>query len=73
METGIEAPLFVTFYASPQVSLVNTAEASQYNKRFIPSIWDIPYSRAQVTFKHLWMIKMIVSYLTVNTLVKWER
>ncbi|EXL64106.1 hypothetical protein FOPG_19624 [Fusarium oxysporum f. sp. conglutinans race 2 54008] len=39
--------LFVT-ESAPQVNLIHAAEASPYTKRFIPSIWGIPYSRAQV-------------------------
>ncbi|KAJ4229751.1 hypothetical protein NW757_014038 [Fusarium falciforme] len=37
--------LFVTFDGKPQVNLVHAAEASKYTRRFIPSIWGIPYSR----------------------------
>lgn len=40
----IISTLFVTFDGSPQVNLVRATEASQYTKRFIPSIWGIPYS-----------------------------
>ncbi|KAL1853934.1 hypothetical protein Daus18300_011676 [Diaporthe australafricana] len=40
--------LFVTFDGSGQVNLVKAAEASQYTRRFVPSIWGIPYSRTQV-------------------------
>ncbi|KAH6880819.1 hypothetical protein B0T10DRAFT_531810 [Thelonectria olida] len=40
--------LFVTFDGKPQVNLVHAAEASQHTRRFVPSIWGIPYSRAQV-------------------------
>lgn len=37
--------LFVTFDGSAQVNLVHAAEASKPTRRFIPSIWGIPYSR----------------------------
>ncbi|KAH7232024.1 hypothetical protein B0J15DRAFT_599379 [Fusarium solani] len=40
--------LFVTFDGKPQVNLVHAAEASKQTRRFIPSIWGIPYSREQV-------------------------
>ncbi|KAM6525801.1 hypothetical protein FALCPG4_011336 [Fusarium falciforme] len=40
--------LFVTLDGKPQVNLVHAAEASKYTRRFIPSIWGIPYSREQV-------------------------
>ncbi|KAJ4186791.1 hypothetical protein NW755_007523 [Fusarium falciforme] len=39
--------LFVTFDGKPQVNLVHAAEASKHTRRFIPSIWGIPYSREQ--------------------------
>ncbi|KAH7153443.1 hypothetical protein EDB81DRAFT_455426 [Dactylonectria macrodidyma] len=40
--------LFVTFDGTPQVNLVRASEASKYTRRFIPSIWGIPYSKEQV-------------------------
>ncbi|KAI8670264.1 NmrA domain-containing protein [Fusarium keratoplasticum] len=40
--------LFVTFDGKPQVNLIHAAEASKHTRRFIPSIWGIPYSREQV-------------------------
>ncbi|KAJ4202031.1 hypothetical protein NW759_015499 [Fusarium solani] len=40
--------LFVTFDGKPQVNLVHAAEASKQTRRFIPSIWGVPYSREQV-------------------------
>ncbi|UPL03669.1 hypothetical protein LCI18_014603 [Fusarium solani-melongenae] len=40
--------LFVTFDGKPQVNFIHAAEASKYTRRFIPSIWGIPYSREQV-------------------------
>ncbi|EEU36823.1 uncharacterized protein NECHADRAFT_42269 [Fusarium vanettenii 77-13-4] len=41
--------LFVTFDGKPQVNLIHAAEASKHTRRFIPSIWGIPYSREQMT------------------------
>ncbi|KAH6972894.1 hypothetical protein BKA56DRAFT_492850 [Ilyonectria sp. MPI-CAGE-AT-0026] len=36
--------LFLTTTGLPQVNLVRASEASQYTRRFIPSIWGIPYT-----------------------------
>lgn len=39
--------LFVTD-STPQSNLIHAAEASPHTRRFIPSVWGIPYSRTQV-------------------------
>ncbi|KAI8717075.1 NmrA domain-containing protein [Fusarium sp. LHS14.1] len=44
IDTVISA-LFVTFDGKSQVDLIHAAEASKHTRRFIPSIWGIPYSR----------------------------
>ncbi|XEV04650.1 hypothetical protein FSHL1_009937 [Fusarium sambucinum] len=49
----IISTLFVTTDGSTQVNLVKAAEASQCTRRFIPSIWGIPYSRAQVSERNM--------------------
>lgn len=36
--------LFVTD-STPQSNLIHAAEASPHTRRFIPSVWGIPYSR----------------------------
>lgn len=36
--------LFLTTTGKPQVNLVLASEACQYTRRFIPSIWGIPYT-----------------------------
>ncbi|KAI3548308.1 hypothetical protein CSPX01_03104 [Colletotrichum filicis] len=45
--------LFVTSDGSPQVNMIRAAEACVHTRRFIPSVWGIPYSRDQVTERQM--------------------
>ncbi|KAF7558017.1 hypothetical protein G7Z17_g311 [Cylindrodendrum hubeiense] len=40
--------MFLTTTGVPQVNLIRASEASQYTRRFIPSIWGIPYTMDQL-------------------------
>ncbi|KAF4540747.1 NmrA-like family protein [Lasiodiplodia theobromae] len=40
--------LFLTTTGAPQTNLIHASEASQYTRRFIPSIWGIPYTKDQL-------------------------
>ncbi|KAF5004114.1 hypothetical protein FDECE_9387 [Fusarium decemcellulare] len=52
VDTVISA-LFVTTDGTPQVNLVRAAELSKKTRRFIPSIWGIPYSEDQVNERNM--------------------
>ncbi|KPM41022.1 hypothetical protein AK830_g5566 [Neonectria ditissima] len=40
--------LFLTTTGKPQVNLVRASEKSRYTRRFVPSIWGIPYTMEQL-------------------------
>ncbi|KAK1623787.1 hypothetical protein BDP81DRAFT_502811 [Colletotrichum phormii] len=46
---AVISTLFVTSDGSPQVNMIRAAEACVHTRRFIPSVWGIPYSREQMT------------------------
>lgn len=51
--------LFVTTNSSPQVSLVKAAEASQYTRRLIPSVWAISF-RKRLSNPNPWKRDLII-------------